>query len=441
MIDVAVVGAGISGLSIAHHLKKAGLEVKVFEKEDSAGGNIQTAYIDGYVCELGPQTILADSKVEEFLKDADIKPIYANPSSKKRYIYRKGKLVALPLSPVEFLLSPFLSIGGKLRVLKEPFVPRSPKHEESIAEFVRRRFGREFLDYVVAPFVSGVYAGDPEELSVKYAVRKVHELEQKYGSVIKGAIKLKALGPSGKLISFEGGNATLIRKLSEGLEVHKENVVLRIRRKDDIFILDTKEGKVSAKAVVVSTPATSTGYLLRDLSWSISEEFDKIYYAPVLVVHVAVKYGTLPEGFGFLVPKKENKRILGVIFSSNLFEGRSPEGKSLITVYLGGATDPEIIEYEDEAIVNVLERELRETVDIRDWDLLKITRWKKGIPQYTVGYGRYLELANSIEKEQPGLFLSGNYLYGVSVADCIRVSHHIAKRVIDFLEVKGRTVI
>ena len=243
MIDTAVVGAGISGLSVAIHLKSLGLEVKVFEKEDTEGGNIRTLYKDGFVLELGPQTILADQDVESFLNELSIEPEYASPSSKYRYIYKGGRLIPLPLSPLEFLKSPLLSLRGKLSVLMEPFVPKSVKTEESIAEFVKRRLGQEFLDYIVAPFVSGVYAGDPKELSVKYAVKKVYELEERFGSLIKGAIKLKALGPKGRLVSFKGGNSSLIKEISKNLDVSRENVVLRIRRKDDRLMLDTKEGK------------------------------------------------------------------------------------------------------------------------------------------------------------------------------------------------------
>ncbi|MFN3813361.1 MAG: protoporphyrinogen oxidase [Aquificaceae bacterium] len=433
MIEAVVIGSGISGLSIAYYLKKAGVDVNVLEKEDRIGGKIQSEYKDGYLLELGPQTILADEAVENFLRDVGIKPVYSNPSSKKRYIYRKGRLVPLPLSPIEFFTSPLLSFGAKLRVLKEPFVQKSSKEEESIGTFVRRRLGREFLDYIVSPFVSGVYAGDPEELSVRYAVKKVYELEQRFGSLVKGAIKLKAIGPNGRLVSFKDGNTSLIKKLSEGLSISKNNVVLRIRRKDDLFLLDTKEGKMIAKAVVVCTPAMSTSYLLKDMFWSASE-FDKIYYAPLLVVHVSVRKGLLPEGFGFLVPKVERKRILGVIFSSQLFEGRSKEGKELLTVYLGGATDPEVVDYEDEAVMNIVERELENILDIKEFEFLKVVRWRKGIPQYTLGYGKYTELANFIEKEQPGLFLGGNYLYGVSVSDCIKASYRLATRVMDFLK-------
>ncbi|MFN3946628.1 MAG: protoporphyrinogen oxidase [Aquificaceae bacterium] len=433
MIDLLVVGAGISGLSLAAHFKREGFKVKVLEKEEVEGGNIKTLKRDGFILELGPQTILADKKVEEFLESVGIKPQYAQEVAKIRYIYKKGKLIPLPMSPVSFLTSPLFSLSGKLRVLKEPFVPPSIKTEESIEEFVVRRLGREFLDYVVSPFISGVYAGDPKELSVKYAVKRVYELEQRFGSLIKGAIKLKALGPGGRLISFEDGNHTLIKKLGEGLDLERENVVLRIRRKEDKFVVDAKGGKYEARAVVISAPATSASYLLREISWSASQVFDQIYYAPVVVVHAMVDKGSVPPGFGFLIPRVEKKRMLGVLFSSQIFRGRAPENKELLTVYLGGATDPEVIDYEDEEIYSLVEKELKEILSVNNVSFLNLTRWKKAIPQYTLGYGKYLELAKTLEEENPGLFLTGNYLYGVSVADCIRASYQVAQKVREFL--------
>ncbi len=433
MIDVLIVGAGISGLSLGVHLKREGFKVKVLEKEEIEGGNIKTIKKDGFILELGPQTILADKKVEEFLQDVGIKPQYAQEQAKIRYIYKKGKLIPLPMSPISFLTSPLFSLSGKLRVLKEPFIRPSIKTEESIQEFVIRRLGKEFLDYVVGPFISGVYAGDPKELSVKYAVRRVYELEQRFGSLIKGAIKLKALGPGGRLISFEDGNHTLIKRLGESLDLEKENVVLRIRKKEAKFIVDAKGGKYEAKAVVISAPATSASYLLREISWSASQVFDQIYYAPVVVVHASVDRGSVPPGFGFLIPRVENKKMLGVLFSSQIFKDRAPENKELLTIYMGGATDPEVIDYEDEKIFSLVEKELKEILSVNKVEFLNLTRWKRAIPQYTLGYGKYLELAKTLEEENPGLFLTGNYLYGVSVADCIRASYQVAQKVKDFL--------
>ncbi len=434
MLDVAVVGSGISGLATAFRLKKLGLDPVVFEKDDQIGGNIKTLSQEGYTFELGPQTVLADEEVMSFFKEVGIDPLVASPSSKNRYIYRKGKLIPLPLNPVAFLLSPLLSLPAKLKVLREPWAPAPVKEEESVAEFVRRRLGQEFLDYIVAPFVSGVYAGDPERLSVKHATRRVYELEREFGSLIRGALKKKALGPRGRLISFEGGLFRLVEKLSEHIEIRKENVVLRIRRKDDRFLLDTREGKVEARAVVISSPAYTSSYLLKDLSWSASLEFDRIDYVPLVVVNVGVKEGYVPEGFGMLVPRKEGKRILGVIFSSRLFPGRAPGGKDLLTVYLGGATDREVIDLSEEALLETVERELKEIFQIPGIDFAHVKKWKRAIPQYTIGYQKYLDLAKEMEEIHRGLFLTGNYLSGVSVADCIRYSAVKAGEVREFLE-------
>ena len=433
MRDVVVIGSGISGLSTAYRLKKLGYDVVVYEKDDELGGNIKTLSEDGYTFELGPQTVLADEEVMEFFKEVGIEPIRANPSSKNRFIYKKGSLVPLPLSPVSFLFSPLLSFSAKLKVLKEPWAPKPIKNEESVADFVRRRLGEEFLDYVVAPFISGVYAGDPESLSVKYATRRVYQLEQEFGSLLKGALKKKSLGPKGSLISFEGGLKSLIEKLAQNLEVKKESVVLRIRRKEGKFNLETRGGKVETRTLVVSSPAYTASYLLKDLSWSASLEFDKIDYVPVVVVNVGVK-DRVPEGFGVLIPRKEGKRILGVIFASKLFPGKAPEGRELLTVYLGGATDREVIELSDEEIINVVERELNEILGVKNIDFVHVKKWKRAIPQYTLGYGKYLELAKEMEETHRGLFLTGNYLSGISVADCVRFSKETTERVSEFLK-------
>ncbi len=438
MRDVVVIGSGISGLSTAFRLKKLGYDVVVYEKDDEIGGNIKTLSEKGYTFELGPQTVLADKEVFEFFEEVGIKPQTASPSAKYRFIYKRGRLIPLPMSPLSFLTSPLLSFGAKLRVLREPWAPPPVKNEESVADFVRRRLGQEFLDYIVAPFISGVYAGDPEKLSVKYATKKVYQLEQEFGSLLKGAMKKKALGPKGKLISFEGGLRTLIDTLAKDLEVKTENVVLRIRKKEDRFVLDTREGKVETKALVVSSPAYTASYLLKDLSWSASLEFDKIDYVPVVVVNVGVKFASIPEGFGVLVPRKEGKRILGVIFASKLFSGKAPEGKELLTVYLGGATDREVIELPDEEISELVERELKEVLGVRDIDFIHIKKWKRAIPQYTLGYGKYLELAKEMEEIHKGLFLTGNYLSGISVADCIRFSKETVRKVEEFFKASSQ---
>ncbi len=433
MIDAVVVGSGISGLSVARWLKKKGIEPVVFEKEDRIGGNIWTQSREGFTYELGPQTLLADGEVKDFFKTFGIKYIKASPSAKKRYVLKGGRLLPVPTDPLSFIKTPLLSLGAKLRVLREPWVAPSIKSDESVAEFVKRRFGQEFLDYLVAPFISGVYAGDPGRLSVRHAVRKVYALEEEFGSVIRGAIKKRALSPPGEMVSFEGGLSTLTEELSKGLEIRKENVVLKIVHKDGIFHLDTRGGKLQAKAVVIASPAYTASYLLKNISWSASNEFDSIDYVPMVVLNLYTSE-SVPEGFGFLVPRKEGRRILGVIFASNIFPDRAPAGKNLLSVYIGGATDREAIELEDEELISIVERELKEILSLSSLQVLSVKKWKRAIPQYNLGYERYLRLAEEIEREHEGLFLTGNYRFGVSMADCIRASREVADRVERYLE-------
>ncbi len=422
-------GSGVSGLSVAYRLRKAGYRVTVYEKDEETGGNIKTRSESGYLFELGPQTILADEKLLSFFRELGLNPLRANPASKNRFIYRDRRLIPLPLNPIAFLLTPLLSLRAKLRVLREPWVPPSRTEDESVADFVRRRLGEEFLDYIVAPFISGVYAGDPEQLSVRYATRKIHALEREFGSLIRGAIKKKALGPGGALVSFEGGLSELISALSRELEIRRESVVLRVRKRNGTFALETRTGRDETEILVISSPAYTASYLLKEISFSASLEFDRIDYVPVVVVNVGVKGDRVPDGFGLLVPRREGKRILGVIFSSKLFPGRAPEGRELLTVYMGGATDREAVELSDEEIAETVARELKEILGVGDPEFVHVQKWRRAIPQYTLGYGKYLNLARELEETHRGLFLTGNYLGGISVADCLRFSEEVTRRV------------
>ncbi len=433
MIDVAVVGGGISGLAVAYRLAGKGIGVKVFEREERAGGTIKTLIVNGYICELGPQTVLGDEEVISFIRDTGTEPIFASEEAKIRYIYRNGKLISVPMNPVSFLTSSLLSLKGKMCVIAEPIARKSNKEEESVAEFVIRRFGKEFLDYVVAPFLSGIYAGDPYKLSVKYAIRRIYELEERFGSIIKGAMKLKALGPRGKLISFRGGFGQFIEQLASGVDIEEGNAVLNIFRKENIFVLETVKGKYEARLVVLAVPAYVVSYLLRGILFSASKEFDSIYYAPLVVINIGVKKDNIPPGFGFLVPRSENRRILGVIFSSHLFGGRSPKDRELLTVYIGGATDPSIVDMEEERILEIVKKDLGDILGLKDMDFYHIKKWRKAIPQYNIGYGKYYELQEHIENNFKGMFLTGNYLHGVSMADCIKNSKKVYEKIVKLL--------
>ena len=432
MREVVVIGSGISGLSVAYRLKQKGYDVVVYEKDDEIGGAIKTRKEEGYLYELGPQTLFADEEVLRFVQELGLKPIKASEGAKYRYIYKRGELVPLPLSPLQFLKTPLLSFGSKLKVFKEIF-SKPVEEDVSVANFVRERFGEEFLNYLVAPFLSGVYAGDPERLSLKYATPRLYEVQKRYGSLIKAFLKEKRVAPKAQLISFQEGLSELINALAKELEIHTESVVLRMRKFEDHFKLEVRGKKVEAKSVVVASPAYTSSYLLKEISFSASEEFDKIDYPPVVVVNVGVK-GRVPEGFGFLVPRVEGKRILGAMFMSKLFPERAPQGRELLSVFLGGATDREVLELSEEEIIEVVERELKEVLKVESIDFVRIHKWKRAIPQYTVGYDKYLNLAKEMERDYPGLFLTGNWLYGVSMADCIRASAKVAERVEAFLK-------
>jgi len=431
MREVVVVGAGVSGLSVAYRLKKKGIDVVVYEKDGETGGTVKTVRKEGFLYELGPQTLMADEKVLDFVTELGLKYREASPSSRYRYIYKKGKLIPLPLKPQEFITSPLLSFRGKLAVLKD-FFQRPVEEDIPIAQFIRNHFGEEVLNYIVSPFLSGVYAGDPEKLSLKYATPKLYEIQRKYGSLLKALFKEKRFAPKGKLLSFSGGLSELVNRLKENLEINTEAVVLRIRKKEEKFLIETRKGKLESKALVIASPAYTSSYLLKEISFSASEEFEKIDYPPIVVVNLGVK-GNIPEGFGFLVPRVEGKRILGVMFMSKLFPERAPEGWELLTVFLGGATDREVMELTEEEILKTVKKELGEILTLEEVKPLEIFKWKRAIPQYNVGYGKVLELAKSLEREFPGLFLTGNWLYGVSMGDTIRASEEVARKVEDFL--------
>jgi len=430
MSRIAVVGSGISGLSLAFRLTKGGYEVILYEREGEPGGNIRTRSQSGYLFELGPQTILADERLLTFFRELGLKPLRADPSSKNRFIYKRGRLVPLPLNPVAFLTSPLLSLRAKLRVLKEPWISPSGAEDESIADFVRRRLGAEFLDYIVAPFVSGVYGGDPERLSVRYATKKIHALEREFGSLIRGALKRRALGPGGVLISFEGGLADLVKRLSGELDIRKNCAVLSVRSTEGGFLLETCEGEEKTETLVLSCPAYVASSLLADVSGGASRTLEEIDYVPLVVVNVGVKSGRVPDGFGLLVPRREGRRILGVVFSSKLFPGRAPAGRDLLTVYLGGATDRGVIDESEEEITETVIRELKEILGTGDPEFVHVQKWRRAIPQYEIGYGRYLTLASELESNHRGLYLTGNYLSGVSVADCLRYSEEVLRKII-----------
>jgi oxygen-dependent protoporphyrinogen oxidase len=457
LLDVLVVGAGISGLTAAFRLRRAGLIVAVIEASGRVGGAIETHSEAGFRFELGPNTVLENHPaVSELLRDAGLAEdaedgkIVASPAAKRRYLWKGDRLEPLPGGPPGLLLTRLFSLGAKLRLLREPWIHRrsgpqvAAEPDETVAAFVRRRLGGEMLDYAVGPFVSGVYAGDPERLAVRWAVPKIFALETEHGSLIRGALaKRKGPAPGGAMFSFRQGLETLPLRLAReigdvrtGLPATAVRPQRNAEGKIERFVVETAGGPIHARRVVLALPADVAARLLDDATAGKSRAFAEIPYAPVAVVVLGVARSDIAhplEGFGFLAPRRESLRLLGCLFPSTIFPDRAPEGHVALSAFLGGRTDPEIVDpsiWSDDRLLALVQKDLGYALGLSGRPKVAILRrWPRAIPQYEVGHGRFVALAEEIERDLPGLRLGGNFLHGVSVPDCIRNACRLATEV------------
>jgi len=441
--DVVVLGGGISGLTAAFLLKESGRSVALLEASDRPGGCIRTWKRDGFLFELGPNTVLNNAfEIDELCAQSGLleRRLTATPTAKVRYIVKGGKPVKLPAGPVGFLTTPLFSTGTKLGLLKEPFIRRAPADlEESIAQFVTRRLGREFLDYAVGPFVSGVYAGDPARLSVRHAVSKIYALEEKHGSLIRGAIaKKKGPAPAGGLFSFPDGLEELPRTLAASLGPgwRPGTEVVAVRREGAGFTVEargaTGDLRLSARAVVCALPSRAAASALAPLGGAFVGGIADLPYADVACVCLGFRREQVAHslvGFGFLCPEVEGRHVLGCLFPSSLFPGRAPEGHVALTCFVGGAVHPERAAAPEAEILEKTVADLRPLLGLTgDPVVSRVERWCPAIPQYNVGHGRHKEAAAALEAAHPGLFVSGNLLWGVSLGNCVQNATAVAAR-------------
>jgi oxygen-dependent protoporphyrinogen oxidase len=447
--EVIVVGAGITGLSTAHFLGLRGVDSIVLEKHDRSGGTIRTEKTNGFLVELGPTSGLDTSPVlHELFASVGVESSleHAGDAARNRYVVRGGRLNNLPMNPLAFARSRLFSTTGKLGLLREPFVPPSdPTGDPSLAEFVRRRLGRDFLDYAVDPFVSGVYAGNPEELSARSAFPKLWELEQTYGSLIKGAIKgsrerrarMTTSKRDARLFSFRSGMQQLTDALSRSGAIVTDAALETIERMPSGFAVTARVGgrsiRYESAEVVLAVPAYAYDRLNFAFDFPLRRHLQTIVYPPVAVVFFGYE-GTparLPlDGFGFLVPRKENRRILGTIWNSTIFSGRAPAGGTALTTFVGGSRQPETALLQEAALVRTVEEELRDLMGIdRRPDSVVVARWERAIPQYRVGHAKIVEAIARFERECPGLYIAGNFRGGISLADCIENAKTLSDRI------------
>ena len=454
--SMIIIGGGIAGLTAAYRLKQVGVKVTLLEKNSRLGGAIYSEVENEYLMEKGPNTILETSPlVTKLVQDLGIEDekLYANESSKIRYIVRDKKPVPLPSSPLAFVTSPLFSILAKLRLIKEPFIDAwDNQYEESLSQFVIRRLGQEFLDYAINPFVAGVYAGDPDQLSVKHGFPKLYALEQKYGSLIKGQIKGakerkqsdEESKQNARMFSFLKGLKTLPEALGKelGSSIFKQARVLDITFSNGIWQVtyndsDNRQLTVSGNAVLYTGKVNELDTLtINNKPETDFGLFKEIYYPPVSVLTLGFKKEDVDhplDGFGMLIPKVEGFQTLGTLFSSTLFPGRAPDGHVLLTIFIGGSRQPENGLKPESELVEMALADYRVLLGVKSTpSFVHTTQWKEAIPQYEVGYGKYKDILDRMEEQHPGLFFAGNFRNGISVADTIVNSEEVTSRIKSF---------
>jgi oxygen-dependent protoporphyrinogen oxidase len=447
---IVVIGAGISGLTVAYLLKQKGYEVTVLEKKNEVGGTIETSYENGFLFDHGPTNALETAPlVAKLVDELNLKDqlVYANKTANKRYIFRNNHLHELPNSLSTLLKTKLLSFNAKLRILAEPVVGSSSDgYYQSVAEFVSKRLGKEFLDYIINPLAADVYAGNPESLSIKSAFPNLYALEEKYGSLVIGAFKSvkerktnsEKSKASGRLFSFRDGMIVLPKAIAEylGSSLMLQTEVKKIEKQNDGYLLtclfNSEDINLYADIIISMIPA----YCAADLFSAFDDELKKhlldIYYPPVLVQYSVYKKEDIKrplDGFGIMVPYKERKSFLNTIWNSAVFPNRSPEGTSAFTIIIGGARDTEILSLDKELLFMKVRGEFETMMNITGEPIFSSYKfWSKAIPQYSIGHIEHENYFALFEKKFPGIFLSGSYRGGISIGDCIKNSELIAEK-------------
>ncbi len=448
-VDVAVVGGGITGLAAAWAAHKRGLTVKLLEARGTVGGKIRSEHKDGYLFEWGPNSFLGSAatiwQLVEELKLED--EVISGQGPGDRFIYRNRLARKLPSGPGDFFKkdSDFMTLGGKLRMMGEPFVFGDARETDTLLDFARRRLGPEAAQYLVAPFVSGIYAGDAEQLGARDAFPQLWQWEFEAGSVVMGALlgKRKPKDPNAKpkrrgMFNFKNGLGTLPFAIAAALppdSVRTATVVAEVAANaDKTWTLqchatkdETATSVVHARHVILATPPRVSAQVLPADSAldGVREALNGVSLCRVAVV----QYGgedpkhVSPQGFGMLVPPGEGLRTLGILFPSSVFAGRAPAGHYLHSGFLGGARDPDAAELPDDKLLSLVQRAQEQAFpqtagDALTRDFTQVIRWHDAIPQYRVGHrDRMTNARTTLQRAMPGVTLAGNYVDGISVND------------------------
>jgi protoporphyrinogen/coproporphyrinogen III oxidase len=445
-VPALVVGGGISGLVCAYALRKSGIDAQLVEASPRPGGVIHSVIRDGFLLELGPQSFSSTSALRELCADLRISDqLLQAPPRAPRYVLIDGQLRTVPLSPPAFFMSSLVNASTKWALVRDILgksIP--PDADESVADFVRRKFSLQLLNHLVGPFVSGIYAGDPERLSIRSAFPQLYEAEKTAGSIVRGMLRLAKTkkGPRERPIlqSFREGNETLVRALANklGPALLTSTCVDGIFRHNDGSFqvrLENRNGSesVSANSLILATPTNVTGRLLATLDPSFESPLTSVDYAAVAVVSLGYRREDVEHslnGFGFLVPRSAGLRVLGCVWNSSLFPGRTPQGHTLLTSFVGGTTDPAAAKLQPDELISHVHREIIPLLSIKsDPVFSNVTIWPRALPQYAIGHGDRLATVSKLCSRFPGLWLTGNYLRGPAIGSCVDQALAVADEV------------
>lgn len=455
--SIAVLGAGITGLTAAHRLVQRGHAVRLFETTARVGGAIRTELVDGWLIEAGPNTMLGgEPAVAALIDELGLGPerISASAAARHRYVVRHGRLHAMPASPPAFLGSGFFSFGAKLKLLSELLAPRRVRTTDlSLEDFIRAHFGREIVDYGLNPFIAGIYAGNPAKLSARHAFPKLWEFEQKHGSILRGQMEAaKTRGPSPGIFSFRRG----LQVLPDALAARLPAGVLSLNARIEALVPD----ETAAKAPPNPKRPPRWNVVWNDGSTTRTETFDAVIAALPAPALAQLRVGTLGErplasldaiehppvsslflgyrreqvrhpldGFGVLTPEVERRHVLGILFSSTLFPGRAPDGCVALTVMVGGTRQPELARLPPDRLLATVEPDLRELLGVSGEPVFqRHAFWPRAIPQYNLGYESHLETIAAAERTHRGLLFGGQVRDGIALPACVAAGEKLAER-------------
>jgi len=410
MKKIAIIGGGISGLSVLHYLKQRlgdTVEITLYEREAVTGGTIRSFKDNSCLFEWGPNGFLDNQPATlELIEELGLTDqlIEASPNAKRRYIQRNNKLIPLPAGPIDFICSPLLPAKDKWALIKGVF-KKNISSDQSIYNYVSQRFSQGIAENLVDPFISGIYAGDIKRLHMASAFPKL-----KY----KGFRKTR-------MRSFKNGMGQIIETLEK-------------RYRNNIQTNSEISTNITADINIIATPAYCAAQITENINPELAKLLDQIHYAPVTVAGLIFNKKTFkiqPDGFGYLVPSKENKTILGVLIESNVYENRAGEETMMMRVMMGGSHHPAIINDDENEIIKKAVKEIDSIYGLAAAPLQTfVKRWPKAIPQYHNKYPRWKQSIIQLCRKTPGLFLHANYLNGISFNDCVSHSKNLAARLI-----------